>query len=92
VLLIFDYLPLINGSSLLFDSKPCDYGNTSEMLINVRRSCGGLVVSVPSYEATDQDSIFGEAFFPGSGVADSKRSESGGGCSSTIKMPAVKSS
>jgi len=55
------------------------------------QSRGGLVVSVSAYEVTDPGSILRVAIFPGSGVADSQRSESRGGYRSAIKMPAVKS-
>jgi len=60
-------------------------------LKNVQR--GSLVhVLQASYEAIDAYSILGGAVFPGSGVADFKCSESRGGYSSDIKMPAAKSS
>jgi len=49
-------------------------------------SRGGLAASVSSYETT------GPGWIPGSGVAESERSESRGGYSNAIKMPAVKSS
>jgi len=52
----------------------------------------GLVVNRSTNEATDLGSILGVAIFPGSGVADSKRSESRHGYSSAIIMLAVKSS
>jgi len=56
------------------------------------KSRGGLVLSVSTYEATDSGLILGAAIFPGSGVADSKHSESRGVNSSAVKTPAAKSS
>jgi len=61
----------------------------SKLQLNVSR--GGLEVSVSSYVTTGPGSILGDAIFPRSKVADSKRSESRSGYSSAIKMPAVKS-
>jgi len=51
-------------------------------------SCGRLVVSMPSQFATKpptRDRFAAQQFFPGSGAADSKRSESRGGWTSAIK-------
>jgi len=47
---------------------------------------------VTTYDTTDPGSNLGVAmeFFPGSGGADSKRSESSGGYSSATKILAVK--
>jgi len=53
------------------------------------RSRGGLVLSKYTHEATDPGSILGIAIFPGSAIADSERSESRRGYSSTIKIPTV---
>jgi len=53
------------------------------------------MVSVPSKLSTKPQTRVpssAEQFFPGSGVAASKRSESRSGYSSAIKMPPVKSS
>jgi len=61
-----------------------DSSNLATLLVST--SGGGLVVSVSTCEAVDPGSI------PDSGVADSKRSESRGGYSGAIKMPAFKSS
>jgi len=43
-------------------------------------------------QITDPRSILDGAIFQGSGVADPKRSESRGGCNSSVKMSAVKAS
>jgi len=68
--------------SSLFSPSPYSY---------LQASRGDLAVSMSSYETTGPGSILGVAIFPGSGVADSKRSDSRDGSSSAIKMPAVKS-